>query len=644
MKDQITCHVCVVSSDEQWLQQWYQSLNAVATEHDNPLNIRFFGAISLETAKRDLSTNPDVQALILDSCGTDDPLTSVMQLRSIRPEISYFVATESSALLLDDHAFDELLDRHDHNFHHVFRILQSLLLKRASTPFADTLRNYIYGARDSWHTPGHSGGDSLRDSPWISDFYTLMGEHVFNADLSVSVQVLDSLQEPHSVIQHAQELAAQTFGSDHTFFVTNGTSTANKVIVQHLLGGGGKILLDRGSHKSMHHAVILFGIEPVYLQSSLQADYGLYGPVSKQTIFDAIDNHPDAGLLVLTSCTYDGLYYDLAPIIAHAHAANIKVLIDEAWYSHGRFHPVFRPNALDCGADYVTQSTHKTLSAFSQASMIHVCDPEFDEARFRENLNMHTSTSPQYAMIASLDVARKQMSMEGYKCLCLCLLRSDRLRQEIDSTRHFQVLSLQKMLPDQLRADSIRLDPTKLTIDISQSGFTGRQLQMMLFEEFNIQVEKTTHNTVSVLVTLGTTESKILRLIHALKKISSRIRHSPAPTHSGVTPLPAFSDIRCLPRTAYFGPAELVPLTCGNQGLNPALITRLCADEVVPYPPGIPVLVPGQQITEPIAQYLLQLVQGQMGTEVHGLIFSAEIPHLRVCRESQPPATDSARA
>ena len=145
------------------------------------------------------------------------------------------------------------------------------------------------------------------------------------------------------------------------------------------------------------------------------------------------------------------------------------MLIDEAWYAHGRFHPDLRPNALECGADYVTQSTHKMLSAFSQASMIHVRDPEFNEHRFREDLNMHTSTSPQYAMIASLDVARKQMSMEGFGQLSRCIRIARRLCEGIADTGAFRVLELEDMLPRELADDGVRMDPTKLSVDVSAS-------------------------------------------------------------------------------------------------------------------------------------------------------------------------------
>ncbi|HEY7776346.1 MAG TPA: ornithine decarboxylase, partial [Kineobactrum sp.] len=437
--------VIMVSNDENFATGLVAELNRCAAVEQRPQHhcaLQFGYAHSAEQARLYAAEDGLLQAILIDAAALPDAAALIAELNGLRPELDLFLMPVAD---VDYGQLPiELLDRQDGKPSHLYRQVRTAIQRRARTPFADTLRDYVYSAKDPWHTPGHSGGDSLRDSPWVSDFYQMMGEHVFNTDLSVSVQSLDSLLEPHSVIQESQELAALAFGADHTFFVTNGTSTANKVIMQQLLGAGGKVILDQACHKSVHHAVVLFGAEPVYLRASLNPHFGFYGPVPRRRVLAAIDAHPDARLLVLTSCTYDGFRYDLAPIISHAHAAGIKVLIDEAWYAHGYFHPQLRPCALESGADYVTQSTHKMLSAFSQASMIHVADPDFDEHRFRENLNMHTSTSPQYAMIASLDVARKQMSMEGFARLQACFDIAAQLREGINRTGVFRVLTLEE--------------------------------------------------------------------------------------------------------------------------------------------------------------------------------------------------------
>jgi arginine/lysine/ornithine decarboxylase len=626
-------HVAIVSTSAALRERWSDGLSECSRNDpaaSNSCEFRFLSADSAPKVLQFALEDGLLQAIVIDAVTITDAEQLVVSLKACRAELDLFLAVEHGhADAFEAHSV-ELLDRNDDNMNQLFRQVQSAIAHRASTPFADTLRDYVYSAKDAWHTPGHSGGDSLRDSPWVADFHQMMGEHIFNTDLSVSVQVLDSLLEPHSVIQEAQDLAAEAFGAKETFYVTNGTSTANKVIIQHLLGAGGKMIVDQACHKSIHHAVILFGVEPVYLQASLKAEYGFYGPVPKARIFAAIDANPDAGLLVLTSCTYDGFYYDLKPIIDYAHQRGIKVLIDEAWYAHGRFHPELRPNALECGADYVTQSTHKMLSAFSQASMIHVADPDFDEHRFREDLNMHTSTSPQYAMIASLDVARKQMSMEGYLQLERCIDIAQRLRTGINKTGAFRVLELEDMLPDELAGDGVRLDPSKLSVDISASGISARELQLALFENYGVQVEKVTHNTLSVLVTLGSTESKVLRLLNAFAKLAAKASRKSESARRNVPPLPKLSPFHLLPRDAYFGNAVEIALMAEQHGLNEAVVGAVSADLVVPYPPGIPVLIPGQEITDSIASFLLNLYHSKNGTEIHGLVERGDSAFLRV--------------
>ncbi|HEU5284203.1 MAG TPA: aminotransferase class I/II-fold pyridoxal phosphate-dependent enzyme, partial [Burkholderiales bacterium] len=418
--------ILVINDETLVLRELIKGLNAAAKSLDNPLGIVFAGVTTARDALKAIEEDGDIQAVIVDdtlyTLKSESGNHRVLQMSALelvqrvtrfRPELDVYVliAQEHEDEVVDS-LFTEAVDgyfyREERDYRGMYRILNAQLQERADTPFYDALKSYVFMAKDAWHTPGHSSGDSLRDSPWVSDFYEFMGEHVFDADLSVSVPMLDSLMEPTGVILEAQKMAAKAFGARRTFFATNGTSTSNKVIFQTLIAPGEKLLLDRNCHKSVHHGVVLSGAHPVYLDSSLNRKYGIFGPIPKKTLLRAIEEHSDAEALVLTSCTYDGFRYDLAPIIEAAHTKGIRVVVDEAWYGFARFHPAFRPTALESGADYATQSTHKILSAFSQASMLHVNDPEFNEHIFRENFNMHTSTSPQYSMIASLDVARKQ--------------------------------------------------------------------------------------------------------------------------------------------------------------------------------------------------------------------------------------------
>jgi arginine decarboxylase len=642
--------ILVINDEHLVLREFVKGLNAAARSLDNPLGIAFSGVTTAKEALAAIESDGDIQAVLVDdtlyTLGKNNgsrrlqvsALELVQRITRFRPELSvYILIAQEKEDDVVDALFTESVDgyfyREERDYRGIYRILNAQIQERARTPFTDQLKNYVWMAKDQWHTPGHSSGESLRGSPWVNDFYEFMGEHVFDADLSVSVPMLDSLMEPKGVIAEAQHMAAQAFGARRTFFATNGTSTANKVIFQTLLAPGEKLLLDRNCHKSVHHGVVLSGAHPIYLDSALNRKYGLYGPVPKKTVLAAIRTHPDAEALILTSCTYDGLRYDLGPIVEAAHANKIKVIIDEAWYGFARFHPEFRPTALEAGADYATQSTHKVLSAFSQASMIHVNDPDFREHLFRENFNMHTSTSPQYGLIASLDVARKQAVMEGYKLLSRTLALAKELRAQINSTGVFRSLELEDLLPEELRHDGIRLDPTKVTVDISGCGYTVDDLQKVLFERFNIQTEKSTFNTLTLLLTLGTTRSKVSRLYDALMRIA---REKRAPRRLVRTPeIPAFTRLRYLPRDAFYCGGELAPVFDDKERVNRALARRVCADQIVPYPPGIPVLVPGQVITREIAEYLASLLRSQKRMEIHGVVHEGYQPCVRVLKAAE---------
>jgi arginine decarboxylase len=644
--------ILVINDEHLVLREFVKGLNAAARTLDNPLGISFVGVTTAKEALQVIEADGNLQAVLVDDTlytmaanGKKQKrelqmsaLELVQRITRFRPELDvYIVIAQEKEDDVVDALFAESVDgyfyREERDYRGMYRILNAQIQERARTPFYDQLKNYVWMAKDQWHTPGHSSGESLRGSPWANDFYEFMGEHVFDADLSVSVPMLDSLMDPKGVIGEAQAMAAKAFGARRTFFATNGTSTANKVIFQTLLAPGEKLLLDRNCHKSVHHGVVLSGAHPVYLDSALNRKYGLYGPVPKKALLAAIRQHPDAQALILTSCTYDGLRYDLAPIVEAAHERGIKVIVDEAWYGFARFHPAFRPTALEAGADYATQSTHKVLSAFSQASMIHVNDPTFREHLFRENFNMHTSTSPQYGLIASLDVARKQAVMEGYKLLSRTLELATEVKSLINSTKVFRVLELDDLLPDAVRHDGIRLDPTKVTIDISGCGYTVEDLQKALFERFNIQVEKSTFNTLTLLLTIGTTRSKVSRLYDALMRIA---REGHAPRRLVQTPeIPPFTTLRYLPRDAYYCGGELVPVFDERERVNRKLAGRIAADQIVPYPPGIPVLVPGQLITQKIIDYLGGLLHSHKRMEMHGIVHEGYLPCIRVLRPAE---------
>src|SRR6478672_5927388 len=325
----LSCRILVINDEHLVLREFVKGLNAAARALDNPLGISFTGVATAKEALSVIESDGELQAVLVDDTlyslhsnskgsgakGSNSKkelqmsaLELVQRITRFRPELDvYILIAQEKEDDVVDKLFTESVDgyfyREERDYRGIYRILNAQIQERARTPFYDQLKNYVWMAKDQWHTPGHSSGESLRGSPWVNDFYEFMGEHVFDADLSVSVPMLDSLMEPKAVIAEAQAKAAKAFGARRTFFATNGTSTANKVIFQTLIAPGEKLILDRNCHKSVHHGVVLSGAHPIYLDSSLNKRYGIFGPIPKKTIMRAIEEHPDAQALIVTSCT-----------------------------------------------------------------------------------------------------------------------------------------------------------------------------------------------------------------------------------------------------------------------------------------------------------------------------------------------------
>ena len=307
--------------------------------------------------------------------------------------------------------------------------------ERLLPPFFKALQNYAQEYRYAWHTPGHMGGVAFLRSPAGRLFYDFYGENVFRADLSISVPELGSLNEHSGVVGLAERNAAKAFDADRTYFVLNGTSTANKIVWQGRVSAGEVVLVDRNCHKSLQQVIEMIGAVPIYLVPTRNR-HGIIGPVPAEQFsaksirakmcaspLIAGDGPERLAMTVLTNSTYDGLCYD-APFVEKALCGLTENLhFDEAWYAYAHFHEVYAGrygmHSTEGGDEapviFATQSTHKLLAALSQSSMLHVRDrhvPEdrhVDHDRFNEAFMAHTSTSPQYSLIASLDVAARMM-------------------------------------------------------------------------------------------------------------------------------------------------------------------------------------------------------------------------------------------
>lgn len=391
----------------------------------------------------------------------DDFLAKIKALNTLLP---IYIITQSHEL--DDtsveilkneaHFFWKYADTYDFMVGRI-KIKSTEYLTSLLPPFFKALLYYSEQCKYVWSTPGHMGGVAFLKSPIGRIFYDYYGENVFRSDLSISVPELGSLMDHSGVNGDAERFAAKTFGADMTYFVTNGTSTSNKMVVMSCTGKGDVAIADRNCHKSLQHAFIMSDIIPIYFKPTRNA-YGIIGTIpriefSKESIRAKIDACPlikDKSIVpniaIITNSTYDGLIYNVGAIKDELAKSDIpNVHFDEAWYPYAHFHPLYNGkhamSEYHCEFHptvYATQSTHKLLAAFSQASMIHIKNgiKPLNADLFNETYMMHTSTSPQYSIVASLDISSKMMEGQfGYRLVSESMSEAIAFRQEFHKIR-----------------------------------------------------------------------------------------------------------------------------------------------------------------------------------------------------------------
>jgi len=604
---------------------------------------------------------------------------------------------------------------------------------RFDTPYFDNLQKYAQRPIGTFHALPIARGKSIFKSNWIRDMGQFYGLNLFLAESSATTGGLDSLLEPTGNIKLAQEKAARAFGADHCFFVTNGTSTSNKMVEQALLAPGDIMLVDRNCHKSHHYGAVLAGAFPLYVEAYPLTQYSMYGAVPLRAIKKALldlkaeERLDRARLLVLTNCTFDGHIYNVERVMEECLAIkpDLIFLWDEAWFGFARWSPFYRGRTAmgaaailerkfkdrayraaykeqekKLGADlnpgdeslletrlianpdkvrlrvYQTNSTHKSMSCLRQGSMVLVKDPDYHsvEEQFHEAIFTHASTSPNLQIIASIDVARRQMELEGYELVNRAIQLALDVRREVNShpliSKYFRVLGADQMIPaafrnsgfvdyltpgvdwgtavKALREDEFALDVTRLTLVCGSAGFDGTQFKSMLAADYDIQLNKTSRNSVLLQTNINNTRSDIAQLIKVLVEISQKIEEQLAEGGSvarlafaaRVTSL--MTDVPELPNfSSFFSTFREDPSSATNEGdvrsaffggyreercehvklSSPEIDKRLkegpelvSANFVIPYPPGFPIMVPGQVINAQTVEFMRKLDV----KEIHG--------------------------
>jgi len=665
---------------------------------------------------------------------SDSALALAKTLKRIRPELDIYMVSnrkveelagnpEANVARRIFYSVEELLELH-------LAILEGVQ-DRYETPFFDNLKKYAQRPIGTFHALPIARGKSVFKSDWIRDMGEFYGPNLFLAESSATTGGLDSLLEPTGNIKKAQEKAARAFGADQVFFVTNGTSTSNKMAVQALLSPGDIVIVDRNCHKSHHYGMVLSGAQPLYVEAFPMTEYSMYGAVPLKTIKQALLNLRAENrlhrvkMVDLTNCTFDGHIYNTRRVMEECLAIkpDLIFLWDEAWFGFARFSPFLRPRtAMGAANDieawmhdprsieiyeqqraalgdnpsdetllntrllpdprlirlrvYQTNSTHKSMSAIRQGSMLFVKDVDFHtvEAQFKEAVFTHASTSPNQQLIASLDVARRQMELEGYGLVANAIEIAFAIRNAVAAnpliSKYFGVLGADKMVPAEYRSsgftdylaqgvdwgqvlhslkeDEFCLDPTRLTLVCGTAAFDGTQFKGLLATRYGIQVNKTSRNSVLIQSNINNTRSDVAHLIRVLVEISSEIERDLA--QGGVGAIKAFdarvkslmTDVPDLPnfsrfhdgfrgdvgdrtnegdiRSGFFAAYDAGG--CEYLRLNDGEIDRrlkngpdlVSANFVIPYPPGFPIMVPGQVITQETIDFMRKLDV----KEIHG--------------------------
>jgi lysine decarboxylase len=471
--------------------------------------------------------------------------------------------------------------------------------KQDNAPILQALNNYLEKNYVSFHIPGHKNGQ-LVDQELLAMFQ----QQLFCFDLT-ELPGLDDLHQPEGPIEEAQKLGAQLFGAEETFFLVNGTSCGIEAGILSLCRDGEEIIVPRNVHQSVAYGLILSGAIPRYVPVEVCPKTGLALGPSLFKVEETLKLYPKAKGLVLVNPTYQGVAPALKDLVKLAHHADLPVLIDEAHGSHFCFSSSLPPSGLEAGGDLVVQSTHKLLGSLTQTSLLHVQGRRINRIRLKGYLKMVQTSSPSYLLMASLDGARRNMALKGKKLWEEILEEVREIRRQINALPGLDLLD-----EEDLKGTGFLLDPTKLVISPRGIGLSGEELAKILREKYRIQPEYADNNHVLLIVTPGNSREDLNKLVVSLVLIAKEYGEiSDRKVKKIDFPNPPIGKQEVSPREAYNRQFVLLPL--------PETIGEIAAELVCPYPPGIPVVCPGEKITAEAVDYLRQA--REVGAKIRGL-------------------------
>lgn len=521
--------------------------------------------------------------------------------------------------------------------------------RQFTAPISKAMEAYAGDGALAFHTPGHKQG--LGAHPLLKELITEAG---LRQEVSL-MEELDDLHEPAGCIKEAQELAAELWGARESLFVINGTTGAIQAMLVGTLSPGDRVLVPRNAHRSIMGGIILAGAVPIYIQPEIDTQLGIAMGLSVATVKQAIKEHPEAKALVAVYPTYYGFCCDLQRIGELLHEANMLLLVDEAHGAHLRFGKDLPKQAIELGADVAAQSTHKLLGSMTQTSMLHIGSNRVEAERIRQAASLLQSTSPNQLMLASLDIARLQMAQEGAQRVNRAVELAQWLRKKINEIpglycpgkeiwagqKAGQLVAGGQDLADDKRG-AIALDWAKVTVNLAGLDIAGQEAELLLRHQWKVQCELSDPENLLFIISMADTQREADRLLQVLQELAAKHQRTMATKTANKDDSGIAEEQGCLgednichmaempvavqcmnPREAFFAPIRTVALE--------KAIGCICGETIAFYPPGIPVLCPGEEITEALVEYI-RFYQGK-GMRLSG-VADSRLETIRVCQKA----------
>ncbi|MEW9667480.1 aminotransferase class I/II-fold pyridoxal phosphate-dependent enzyme [Ammoniphilus sp. 3BR4] len=453
------------------------------------------------------------------------------------------------------------------------------------TPLFSGLLEHAKRDPIQFHIPGHKKGQGMNP-----EFREFIGKNALSIDL-INIGPLDDLHHPKGMILEAEQLAAEAFGADYTFFSVQGTSGAIMTMIMAVCSPGDKIIVPRNVHKSVMSAIIFSGAIPVFVHPVMDEQLGISHGITTESVRKALEHHPDAKGVLVINPTYFGISADLTGIVELAHQFEIPVLVDEAHGVHIHFHEDLPVSAMQAGADMAATSVHKLGGSLTQTSILNVREGLVSANRVKSVISMLTTTSTSYILLASLDTARKQLAMDGRDMANAAIQMADIARRELNEIPGIYCVGSEILGTPATFA----MDPTKLIIHVKELGITGYEVEKWLREHYRIEVELSDLYNILCIITPGDTDETIQALIRAIRHLSDECYLKSKIETVSVT-LPKIPALALSPREAFYSETEIIPLK-EAQG-------RIIAEFIMIYPPGIPIFLPGEIISQDNIDYI----------------------------------------